>query len=834
MLKIYTVAEALPTLLNRVKAETPLPESLKQGMRRIFGRDATPAEAVAEILADVRARGDAALRDWTFRIDGVSLEGLKIDRAEMAAAASSLSRDLIESLKFAADRVRRFHQHQPLPSWMTTAMGGILGQKMTPLTRVGVYVPGGTAPLPSTLLMSAIPAQVAGVQDVVVITPPQRGTGKVSDVILAAAHIAGIETVYTLGGAQAIAALAYGTESISRVDKIVGPGNLFVTLAKQQVFGLVGLDGLAGPTETVVVADDSADPAWVAADLIAQAEHDVLASAILLTPSRDLAEKVQIEVARQMEERTRSAIIATSMQGQGGIVITRDLEEAVRLADEYAPEHMCLAVENPAKYEALITHAGGLFIGERSFEVLGDYVAGPSHTMPTGGTARFASPLNALDFVRITSLIALDDESSAVLSAQAARIAFAEQLDGHATAALLRTQLAAEHAEDAEKSAVDSARSAASAVNYPSFIRPDIAAMKPYTPILPFEVLSQKLNRAPEQIVKLDANENPYGPSPKMREALASAPFLHIYPDPDSTALREALATFTGMPIERLLAGAGADELIDLILRAVIEPGDVVIDCPPSFGMYPFSSAVNAAKYVAVPRREDFSLDIEAIERTVKSQPRAKVLFVCSPNNPDGSVVGDDDLRRLLKLPVLVVLDEAYIEFAARGGLGKAGHIAWTLDYPNLVVLRTFSKLAALAGLRVGYGAFPDWLLPNLWKIKQPYNVNVAASIAALASLNDLPYLQTNVDRLVAERDRMWRKLNEFAFLKPYPTQSNFILCRVIDREAKALKQALEAQGILVRYFDKPGLQNCIRVSVGKPEQTDALVAALANVMSEE
>jgi histidinol-phosphate aminotransferase len=351
-----------------------------------------------------------------------------------------------------------------------------------------------------------------------------------------------------------------------------------------------------------------------------------------------------------------------------------------------------------------------------------------------------------------------------------------------------------------------------------------------------------------------------------VREALAQAPFLHIYPDPDSTALREALSKFSDMPIDRLLAGAGADELIDLILRAVIEPGDVVIDCPPSFGMYPFSSAVNAARYVAVPRREDFSLDIDAIEQTVKSEPRAKVLFVCSPNNPDGSVIGDADLRRLLSLPVLVVLDEAYVEFASpptplsrnriadfrrggaatppspelrfnsgeggRGGeaLGAAGHIAWALNYANLAVLRTFSKWAGLAGLRVGYGAFPNWLLPQLWKIKQPYNVNVAASVAAIASLNDLPYLQTNVDRLVTERDRLWPKLNEFTFLKPYPTQSNFILCRVIDRDAKALKQALETQGVLVRYFDKPGLQNCIRVSVGRPEQTDTLLTVLNQI----
>lgn len=842
MLKIYSVAEAQATLLNRVKAEMPLPESLTQSLRRIFGRDVTPAAAVAEILADVRARGDVALREWTRRIDGVELEGLKIDRAEMAAALSRLPRELIDSLRFAADRIRRFHQHQPLPSWTTTELGGVLGQKLTPLTRVGVYVPGGTAPLPSTLLMCAIPAQVAGVRDVVVVTPPNRETGAISAVILAAAHLAGIETIYTLGGAQAIAALAYGTASIPRVDKIVGPGNLFVTLAKQQVFGVVGLDGLAGPTETVVVADESANAAWVAADLIAQAEHDVLASAILFTPSTALAEKVQIEVARQMEERRRSSIIAASLQGQGGIVLTGDLEEAVRLADEFAPEHLCLAVEYPAKYEKRITRAGGLFIGERSFEVLGDYVAGPSHTMPTGGTARFASPLTALDFVRITSLIALDDESSAGLSEQAARIAFAEQLDGHAAAALLRTR----HAERREESqssigAVTGGgrdfSPAALAGNDTeigvNFVRPDIAAMEPYTPILPVEVLSQKLKRAPDQIVKLDANENPYGPSPRVRDALAQALFLHIYPDPDATALREALAEFTGMPRERLLVGAGADELIDLVLRATISPGDVVIDCPPSFGMYPFSSAVNAAKYVTVPRRVDFSLDIDAIEQAVNSAPRAKVLFVCSPNNPDGSVIRDDDLERLLKLPVVVVVDEAYIEFAARGPLGQAGHIAWTLDYPNLIVLRTFSKWAALAGLRVGYGAFPDWLLPHLWKIKPPYNVNVAASLAAIASLTDVPYLQTNVDRLVAERDRLWLKLNEYPFLKPYPTQSNFILCRVIDRDAKALKQALEQQGVLVRYFDKPGLQNCVRVSVGKPDQTDALMEAIQAVTSE-
>jgi histidinol-phosphate aminotransferase len=391
---------------------------------------------------------------------------------------------------------------------------------------------------------------------------------------------------------------------------------------------------------------------------------------------------------------------------------------------------------------------------------------------------------------------------------------------------------------------------AAFTVDFAALLRPDIAALTPYTPILPFEVLAQKLGRAPAQIVKLDANENPYGPSPRALEALAHAAFLNIYPDPAQTLLREAVALFTGLPQDRLFPGAGADELIDLVLRATITPGDVVINCPPSFGMYPFSADVNAARLIEVPRRADFSLDVPAIEAAVRSNHRAKVLFVCSPNNPDGSLVPDGDLRRLLALPVLVVLDEAYVEFAtdfprrnssAENGagadarsMGRAGHITWTLDYPNLAVLRTFSKLAGLAGLRVGYGSFPAWLLPQLWKIKQPYNVNVAATLAAIASLEDLPTLQHNLDRLIAARARLRAALSELSFLHVYPSAANFLLCRVLDREARQLQLALEQHGILVRYFDKPGLRDCIRISVGKPEQIEALLEALKTMTGEK
>jgi histidinol-phosphate aminotransferase len=357
-----------------------------------------------------------------------------------------------------------------------------------------------------------------------------------------------------------------------------------------------------------------------------------------------------------------------------------------------------------------------------------------------------------------------------------------------------------------------------------NWIRPDIIEMEPYVPIVPFEVLSARLGRDTAELVKLDANENPYGPSPRVMEALANGRFYHIYPDPEANALRDALSDFVGVPKARLMAGMGADELIDLVLRVVLQPGEVVVDCPPTFGMYPFSTAVNAGRYLAVPRREDFSLNVDTIEEVVRTH-EAKVLFLCSPNNPDGSLIDDATLRRLLRLPTLVVLDEAYVEFAAAGG--HTSRIRWTADYDNLAVLRTFSKLAGLAGLRIGYGAFPDWLLPHMWKIKQPYNVNVAASTAALAALEDRDWLHEKVDLIVRERARLAAALAAIPYLHHYPSQSNFILCRVIDRDARALKLALEQTGILVRYFNKPGLDNCIRISVGRPEDTDRLLQEL-------
>jgi histidinol-phosphate aminotransferase len=356
-----------------------------------------------------------------------------------------------------------------------------------------------------------------------------------------------------------------------------------------------------------------------------------------------------------------------------------------------------------------------------------------------------------------------------------------------------------------------------------ALLRPDVATMEPYIPILPFDVLSEQLGYAPGDIVKLDANENPYGPSPRVREALAAMPYPHIYPDPESRALRRALAGYAGLPMDYLLAGLGADELIDLVMRLFIMPGDAVVNCPPTFGMYRFDAAVNRARLVSVLRRADFSLDVDAVAAAVAGEPHAKLLFVASPNNPDGSLLSDGDLRRLLDLRLVVVLDEAYVEFA---GLERS-RTRWVADYANLIVLRTFSKWAGLAGMRLGYGAFPPAVVEHLWKIKQPYNVPVATQVAGLASLADLDSLQANVARLVAERDRLAEALSEIPYLRPYPSHANFILCRVLGRDAHTLKAVLAARGILVRYYDSPGLADHIRISVGRPGHTDRTVAAL-------
>lgn len=397
-------------------------------------------QRVAGIIADVRQRGDAALLELTARFDGLSaaaIQGLRIDADRCAAALASLPDADRASLEFAAERIRAYHAHQQLDGFeYVDALGHRLGQRVTPLARVGVYAPGGQASYPSTVLMSAVPARVAGVGEIVLTTPASGG--ELNPWVLAAAAIAEVDEVWAVGGAQAVAALAYGTEGIGRVDKIVGPGGAWVAAAKQQVFGPVGIDMVAGPSEILVIADDNAPVEWLVADLFSQAEHDESAQALLVTPSTALVAAVQREVARQLADAPRAAIIERSLFRRGAIVITEDLAQAVAVANRVAPEHLQLMVDDPDALLPSLCNAGAIFIGAGTGEVVGDYVAGPSHVLPTAGTARYASPLSVYDFVKRTSLIRCDAGGLGPLLTHADRLAQAEGLAAHAAAARFR------------------------------------------------------------------------------------------------------------------------------------------------------------------------------------------------------------------------------------------------------------------------------------------------------------------------------------------------------------------------------------------------------------
>jgi histidinol dehydrogenase len=431
--------EALRTILKRVELdEVELPEHLRERDRRLFGPDLSVEETVRRIVRAVRDEGDAAVLRFNEALDLSAPAPLAVGRTETAAAYASLDGDLVDALKLAAERIRAHHQRQRDRAWQAFQTDG-LGQIVRPLQRAGIYMPGTAIVYPSSLLMTAIPARVAAVEEVYVASPAARD-GSVPALKLVAADIAGVDAIYRAGGAQAIAAFAYGTESIPRVDKICGPGNIWVTLAKREVFGVTGIDALYGPTETVVVADDSTDPVICAADLLAQAEHDEIASPILITPSLRLAERVAAEVERQVATLERGAVALAAFENRGGAVVTDSLDEAIELANLYAPEHLCLLIEDAWQHTERVRNAGGLFVGESSPEALGDYIAGPSHVMPTGGSARYASPLSVNDFLKITSLIAVEAPVMQDLAGAAALIARAEGLTAHARALEIRLE----------------------------------------------------------------------------------------------------------------------------------------------------------------------------------------------------------------------------------------------------------------------------------------------------------------------------------------------------------------------------------------------------------
>ena len=412
-----------------------LPEEVTDRTQAVFGERLSPEQSVKRILQDVESQGDDAVKRYGKLLDGLESESLEVTAAEIDHARAHLSLDLLQALQLAASRVEQFHQATMRKSWVDLGSG--LGELVTPIERVGIYAPGGSAAYPSTVLMTAVPARVAGVKEIVLASPPQGGAD-INPAVLAAASIAGVDRVYRIGGVQAIGALAYGTETVPKVDKICGPGNIFVTLAKRMVFGNVDIDGLFGPTETVVIADETASPELCAADLLAQAEHDSLAAPILVTTSPALIGEVEGELERQLALLDRSEMAGASIEQRGKVILVDSLDEAVDLANHIAPEHLCMMIDRPWEWAGKVKHVGGLFLGAFSPEVMGDYIAGPSHVMPTGGSARFSSALSVHHFLRTVPVVGLKPETYLELAAAATTIANAEGLTGHARAVQAR------------------------------------------------------------------------------------------------------------------------------------------------------------------------------------------------------------------------------------------------------------------------------------------------------------------------------------------------------------------------------------------------------------
>lgn len=439
---IYGMKESRETLLaGRGLGLDAVPASILERTESTFGKSMTPTETAQFIIDRVREGGDNAVREITKRLDGIDLDDFQVPASAIEAAYDEVDGEVVDALRMAAERVRRFQEKSLPESWIDFDEG--YGELVNPVERVGIYVPGGTARFPSTVLMSVIPARVAGVDEVIVATNPGVDRG-IHPVVLVAADIAGADRVLQIGGAQAVAAMACGTETVPKVDMVCGPGGLFTTLAKKLVFGEVGIDGLYGPTETLLIADEHANPTLCAADLLAQAEHDILAKPVLITTSESLAERVNSEIGVRIRRLDRSEIAARSVDEQGIIAVVDNLDEAFELANAFAPEHVSLVVRDPWSHIGSVRNAGAVFLGEFSHEVLGDYVAGPSHVMPTSGTARFGSGLSVRSFLKFSPVIGLSDQRSEEISQAASVLGRAEGLTAHAEAAEIRSELSEE------------------------------------------------------------------------------------------------------------------------------------------------------------------------------------------------------------------------------------------------------------------------------------------------------------------------------------------------------------------------------------------------------
>ena len=745
--------------------------------------DGAVERAVRDIIDAVRARGDAALLDMAQRFDGVTLTSPDVPRSACERALQELDAPIRAALEQAAANIAAFHRAQ-LPGTLEVqpAPGITLGRRAEPLQRVGVYAPGGRAAYPSSVLMGVVPAKVAGVQEIVVCSPP-GADGLPPAAVLAACAIAGADRVFALGGAGAIAALALGTRAVPRVDKVVGPGNAYVTEAKRQLNGLVAIDSPAGPSEVLILADETGEPDIIAIELLAQAEHDPDAAAVLVTTHAAHLAAVGAAVERLLRDQPRARIIRAALAARGALLLATDIEEAIGFSNDYAPEHLLVLVREPRALLPALRNAGTIFLGRASSVAFGDYITGANHVLPTAGLARAYAGLSTADFLRWTTYQELSDGAAARLAAATALLADAEGLPAHALAARLRA--------DRKEKKEDAANVAAPGI----MLRATLRELTAYDP-----------GRTP-CAVDLSDNTNRFGVAPSVRALLASVSNGAItrYPSEYSRELKQALARELGVAPTNIVAGCGSDNVIDATLRAFCHPGDAVAYHEPTFVMVPVFARINSAVPRPVPVRADLQLDADAL-----LAERARVTYICRPNNPTGTLFDRAAVERICReARGLVIIDEAYADFAGDDFAQLAARSR------GVVVLRTMSKAYGLAGLRVGFAIGPAALIAEIEKARGPYMVSSLAEAAALAVLtHDMEWVRGRIGEVRELRERLRSALLERGAL-PIETAANFLLLPVPGRAAE-WNEALRARGVAVRPFASlAGVGESLRVSVG-------------------
>jgi histidinol dehydrogenase len=767
---------------------------------RLFdrGRATDPAveDAVRGVIDDVRRRGDDALLELALRYDGVRLNRLEVAPAACSAALAGLRPDVRAALDRAAANIASFHRSQlAQPYEMETEPGVRLGRRAEPLRRVGVYAPGGRASYPSSVLMGVVPARVAGVGEVIVCSPPGPDGAPPAEV-LAACALAGADRVFAVGGAGAIAALALGTHSVPRVDKVVGPGNAYVTEAKRQLTGVVAIDSPAGPSEVLIIADDGADPTLIAVELLAQAEHDPDAAAVLVATDAALCDRVAAETERLLDAQPRADICRAALAARGALLVAEDLDEAVRFAEDYAAEHLLVLTREPRALLPALRCAGTIFLGAPSSVAFGDYMTGANHVLPTAGLARAYAGLSTHDFVRWTTYQELTPAAAARLAAPTAVLADAEGLPAHALAARLR-------GEDRGRAGAPEAAHGATGADDVAYTRPPgVRTRAAYADLALYDP-----GRTP-CAVDLSDNTNLFGAAPSVRRLLADvpAPAITRYPSVYATPLKHALAAAVGVEPGNIVTGCGSDDVIDAALRAFCDPGDTVAYAEPTFGMIPTFARMNAARPLPVPLGPDFELDAAALVAA-----RAAVSYLCRPNNPTGTAFDRAATERVgTDAGGLVLVDEAYADFA------DDDLAAFAAASDRMVVLRTLSKAYGLAGLRVGFAVGPAPLVAEIEKARGPYKVGGVAEAAALAVLSgDRDWVRDRVAEARASRERLHAELDARQ-VRNWPSAANFVLLRVPTGTAAEWNGRLRASGVAVRPFaGLPGAGECLRVTVG-------------------